>query len=159
MVELRRLQSAEPSKGFGEKGDRQLRNLVMKCTFAPANSSKYRVVGDGTLYTANIQMSEDDYSKLKDEKTNVIVEWFMNDFQEMLNKGEIQMWGFDFPVREISEEKWDSVYNKNTGHTIPAFHPALMHNDPEKARAFVVNGLRRGIEQKRFFKSKEEANA
>jgi len=151
------LRTAELSKDFGEKGDRQLRNLVIKCTFAASKGCKYAVVGDGDVFTANISCSENDWNERKDDGKENFLRWFKEDFQNALNSGDVELFGFSFAVKDVTAEKWDSIYNKNTKHVIFEFRPALMSDDVEKAKRFVIRGIERGIEQKRFFRTKEEA--
>lgn len=143
-----RLASCTPTTDFGKKGDRQVRNLVVNCTFAQS-VGKFSVTGEKSVFTANLNVPEEDWEKAEKD-TEECVKAYRKDLEEALKNGSFVLYGHVVSVADLTDGKHESVYNTTTKHTITQFAQALETDSKEDAIAFLKRQLTRQIERKRF---------
>ena len=143
-----RLASCEPTADFGKKGDRQVRNLVVNCTFAQS-VGKFSVTGEKSVFTANLNVPEEDWEKAEKD-TDECVKAYRKELEEALKNGSFVLYGHVVSVADLTDNVHDSVYNTTTHHTITQFAQALETDSKDDAMAFLKRQLIRQIERGRF---------
>ena len=149
-----RLASCMPTTEFGKKGDRQVRNLVVNCTFAQS-VGKFSVTGEKSVFTANLNVPEEDWEKSEND-VDKCVKAYKKDLEEALKDGTFKLYGHVVSVSDLTDNMHDSVYNTTTKHTITQFAQALETESREDAIAFLKRQLTRQIERKRFLWEKPQ---
>ena len=140
--------SCKPTDNFGQKGDRQLRNLVVSCQFGTTNSL-FAITGSSSVFTANLTIPEKFWEE-HDKDTEETISAYRKELEKALADGSFKLYGHIVSVSELTDGEHDSVYNKNTKHTITQFAQALDTDDADTAKSFIMRGLTRQIERKTF---------
>lgn len=147
---IKSLRTAELTEGFGKIAEgKSVRNLVVNCTFGAANKSKFSVTGEKAVYTANLNVSEEDWEECGKDKEECLKR-FKRDLQKALDDGSFVLYGHLVNVKDATDGKHKSVYNKNTKHTIESFAQALETESAENALSFISRNITRNIESGRF---------